>query len=383
MLLGTTLELSVFLGEVPTGIVADVYSRKYSIIIGVFLTGLGFLLEGLFPWVVTIFIAQAVWGIGATFMSGARDAWLAGELGEENLADTLLMGWQIGRVVSLLGMGIALLLALYSSVQVPIIVGGAGMMISALFLPFIMPETGFEPVAAADQSTYQQMVQTFQQGWATVRHSRILLLMILATLFAGLASEGIDRFWEVHLLENFTFPQLMADVALPSFGADFADFGGDITLWFFLINFVAQLIGLLVTAIVRKKVQVDQNESALKWLILANGVVMVGVLTFGLTISFEAAIAAWFVILSFRWTVGPISSALLNRHIPQEVRATVLSMKGQADAIGQTVSGPLMGTIVTVGSLRIAFVAVVILLAPILLIYWLVLSTISKLSDPD
>jgi DHA3 family tetracycline resistance protein-like MFS transporter len=34
VLVGTTLETSVFLFEVPTGIVADVYSRRLSILIG-------------------------------------------------------------------------------------------------------------------------------------------------------------------------------------------------------------------------------------------------------------------------------------------------------------------------------------------------------------
>ena len=34
VLIGTTLELSAFLFEVPTGIVADIYSRRLSIIIG-------------------------------------------------------------------------------------------------------------------------------------------------------------------------------------------------------------------------------------------------------------------------------------------------------------------------------------------------------------
>ena len=42
VLIGTTLEISTFLFEVPTGIVADIYSRRLSIIIGYVLMGLGF-----------------------------------------------------------------------------------------------------------------------------------------------------------------------------------------------------------------------------------------------------------------------------------------------------------------------------------------------------
>ena len=46
ILVGTTLEAACFIFEIPTGIVADVYSRKLSIVIGAVLTGLGFILEG-------------------------------------------------------------------------------------------------------------------------------------------------------------------------------------------------------------------------------------------------------------------------------------------------------------------------------------------------
>src|SRR6186713_326714 len=49
ILVGTALEISAFVFEVPTGIVADVYSRRLSIIIGYILMGLGFLVEGFFP----------------------------------------------------------------------------------------------------------------------------------------------------------------------------------------------------------------------------------------------------------------------------------------------------------------------------------------------
>ncbi len=83
VLLGTALELAVFVFEIPTGIVADIYSRRLSVIIGMVLVGLGFLLEGLFPIFSIVFAAQVIWGIGATFESGAIDAWISDEVGEE------------------------------------------------------------------------------------------------------------------------------------------------------------------------------------------------------------------------------------------------------------------------------------------------------------
>jgi len=96
ILVGTTLEISAFLFEVPTGIVADVYSRKLSIIIGYILMGLGFLIEGFFPFFVPILVAQVIWGLGYTFTSGATQAWITDEIGEEPANKLFLRATQIG-----------------------------------------------------------------------------------------------------------------------------------------------------------------------------------------------------------------------------------------------------------------------------------------------
>ena len=71
VLVGTVLELSAFLFEIPTGIVADVYSRRRSIIIGYFMVGSGYMLLGLFPRFNVILLSQVIWGVGSTFLSGA------------------------------------------------------------------------------------------------------------------------------------------------------------------------------------------------------------------------------------------------------------------------------------------------------------------------
>src|SRR3982750_1689119 len=49
VLVGTTLEIACFAFEIPTGIVADLYSRRLSVIIGFFLIGVGFTIEGALP----------------------------------------------------------------------------------------------------------------------------------------------------------------------------------------------------------------------------------------------------------------------------------------------------------------------------------------------
>ena len=68
------LLLAILLCEVPTGVIADTYSRRLSVIIGVLIMGGAFVLEGLAPLVAAVLLAEVIAGVGETFLSGATDA---------------------------------------------------------------------------------------------------------------------------------------------------------------------------------------------------------------------------------------------------------------------------------------------------------------------
>ncbi len=69
------------------------------------------LLEGTFQIFFVILAAQIIWGIGYTFISGAQDAWLADEIGEEKLTPTYLRASQLAQVATLAGIVINVSLA--------------------------------------------------------------------------------------------------------------------------------------------------------------------------------------------------------------------------------------------------------------------------------
>ena len=49
VLIGTIMELTVLLFEIPTGLVADFFGRKKSLVVGTFIIGVAHILEGSFP----------------------------------------------------------------------------------------------------------------------------------------------------------------------------------------------------------------------------------------------------------------------------------------------------------------------------------------------
>jgi DHA3 family tetracycline resistance protein-like MFS transporter len=81
VMLGTFLEATVLLMEVPTGAFADAVGRKLSVIVGFAVIGIALLTVGLVRSFPMLAIAQILWGLGFTFWSGAEVAWITDEVG--------------------------------------------------------------------------------------------------------------------------------------------------------------------------------------------------------------------------------------------------------------------------------------------------------------
>lgn len=65
----------------------------------------------------------------------------------------------------------------------------------------------------------------------------------------------------------------------------------------------------------------------------------------------------------------PVQIAWLNRHLDSSSRATVISMTGQANAVGQAVGGPALGWAGNVLSIQAALLGSVVLLSPVVALY--------------
>src|SRR6266540_3312317 len=179
VLVGTVLEASVFVGEVPTGIVADVYSRRLSILIGLVLVGAGLAL-GAVPSFAAVLVAQVLWGVGYTFTSGAQQAWLTDEVGTERIAAVFVRSTQAEMVGMIAGIVLAGALGLVW-IGLPIVLGGAGFLALAAVLAVTMPEHGFTPTRLADRTTFATMAGQFREGLALARRRRVVRTLMLVS----------------------------------------------------------------------------------------------------------------------------------------------------------------------------------------------------------
>lgn len=366
VLVGTGLETVCFICQVPTGVLADVYSRRLAVIIGTLIIGIGFVIEGSFPHFATIILGQGLYGVGATLTNGAEQAWIADEVGEERVSSIFLRSSQAGLLGGLIGAVLSAILA-NLRLNIPIIIGGAATIGIAIFLTFFMPENGFHPAPEEKRHSWRQMRETFHDGLRLVRIRPILGVILLVGLFYGLSSEGFDRLSTARFLSDFTFPTLW--LLKP-------------VTWFGLFTVVGTLLSLGGTEFIRRTVNFDNQRAITRALFCLNAVGVVVLLIFGLAGNFPLAVLAYLSYSFCRSVNGPIYTTWLTQHIDAKVRATVLSMSGQVDALGQIVGGPPVGYIGSVISLRAAMIATSIILSPVLLLFALV-SRRSKTGPTD
>ncbi len=338
VLAGTALEVAYFVSEVPTGVVADVYSRRLSCIIGAFVMGAGWVLEGSFASIWPIMIAQALLGSGWTFFSGASEAWIAGEIGEQRAPKAIVRGQQTNLTMVVIGGFVGAGLATIE-LHFPILVAGASTAGLGVFLLVFMPETGF--VRGEHASRVAALTSTFKGGAKAIRGNRILLVILAATFLTGAASEGIDRLWEAHLYTDFQLPGLGA---LPQL------------YWFAIVGGVATALSVGALSISRRFVEKESDRTLALTTIVLTATIAGFCALFGLAPGFALAVAAYWAVRIARNVLAPTYIVWIVRHSDPRVRATVISLEGQSHSIGEIVAGPSVGFVGRLVSIPAALV---------------------------
>ena len=354
VLCGTAMELAIFLFEIPTGVVADTVSRRLSIVLSFVVLGVAGMLFGLLSSAPLIIAAYALWGIGYTFQSGAYEAWIADEVGTERLTGVLLRGAQVANVGALVGVALGTALGVLD-LRAAIVAGGVGVLLLSGFLALTMPETGFRPHRPADGETGPRaLVATARRGGRLVRGHHLLLLMLAIAFLWGMWTESFDRLWQAQLLS----------VGFPAVG------GLSDVVWIGLLTAAAMVIGIVVTQLAVRRLEMASQRTLAQVLLCTNAVILGAALLFAIAGVPWLAIVAYGAVCGCRELIVPLQSAWVNRTIEDSsVRATVLSIVNQSDAVGQVAGGPAIGAVGSSVGLRPALAVGAAALAPALVLY--------------
>jgi sugar phosphate permease len=196
------------------------------------------------------------------------------------------------------------------------------------------------------------MWHVFKQGASAVRMHPRLGNIVFIGLFYGLYSEGVDRLSVKLLLDNFHLPVLFGSNQLP---------------FFILLDVIGTILYIFVIRFVEKRIDTSSPLAIGRAMLLITGLITLSLLSFALSPVLILAVISMTAVGLMRGIRGPLQTAWINQKLDSRVRATIHSMFGQVDAIGQTVGGPLIGTVANLYTVRMAVSFASFLLAPALL----------------
>lgn len=195
-LLAVIFEATIIVFEIPTGIFADKFGRKLSTNIGFLLLTVSGIIFFMYQSFIGFLIAEIVFGIAETFISGALEALAVDSLDNENrekhLSRLMANRAAVKNGGLLIGMILGGLLAgsILPYLFAPVIFLGAVALSISLFLSESKSVSGKNPDIAGSAKTGKSII-------TNILHHKTLTALFAVGLMANLSFEGADQYWQV------------------------------------------------------------------------------------------------------------------------------------------------------------------------------------------
>lgn len=304
--------------QVPTGAIADRWSRKGSVLVGGILSACTFVIV---PWAVrlsgsaqllTACGAFAMAGIGETLMAGAQEAWVVDNLrsvGRDDLVDLFFArSYSVmaegGVLAGLVALGLLLVVHVDLALLDLLWYATAGGFVLAVGVAASIPERRVDP----DRLDEGIWLRT-RKALAMVARRRPLLLLTLAMVIAALSAAGAEEAFPVSLLTKGLDARALAPLGI-------ADD---------LFGVAAPMIGLTLAR------RFGSGRLLSVSLIVAG--CLVTVLFATRTIVVVLLLYLMLGPIDRMW--DPVALARLQREIPSAYRATIGSISYQANGLAQ------------------------------------------------
>ena len=312
--------VTVLLMEIPTGVVADRWGRKLSVISGGLICALGWSLVPLAVGetgelqLVSVSLCFLFSGLGQTLVSGAEQAWVVDNLGSAGRRDLVDRYFARMRSFASLGGvvagGLALLILLSSDVSRALLdllwyLAAAGLLL-AIALAATIPE---RRPAGSDESGNRPrgVLLASLAGFRLIGRTRALLMLALAMMIATFSGAVVDEAFDIALVTRGLDARALAPLGILDD----------------LIGMIAPLVGVVLAR------RLGANRLLALFLVLPAAAVLM----------FFAGPGLWPVILLallltfFDAVWDPVAEAQLHSLIPSSQRATIGSIVNQVSGM--------------------------------------------------
>jgi MFS family permease len=345
-----------FIMEIPTGVIADYFGRKYSVALGALVIAFTSLIYGSFPNFEVFLLCEFLLAVGYALMSGANTALLYDSLKELGLEHESKKIFGISSSIGTAGGIIALLIGSFVAgkfgLNMPMILTSIPFFIAAVIAWTIKEPKFKEKISESKQ--YLNIVKT---GFVFLYHHKSLKILIIDGI--AIAASAYFLVWLYQpLLQSVAFPIIYFGFIRASLSLSQIAISTN-------FNFFEKIFG--------------STESFLKYsaLIVALSFLLVAIFPNLVTIIIFVAVGGGFGVSRLT-----LIQPLMNNKIPSEQRATILSAITMFTRLTFAVLNPLVGFVAD-HSLRLSLIMVGILPLAVFFFSPLKQKTLDENSDID
>ncbi|MBR9704204.1 MFS transporter [Candidatus Pacearchaeota archaeon] len=337
--------LFALLFEIPTGAIADIYGRKTSVLLGIFLQGIILLLFYFTQNYIIILILMGFLGTFSTLVSGANKAWVTDLINKKNkklLHDYFSKSMSFRSVGFVISGLIGVLVVKSFGINIIWIITSFGFFLSFFIMLFgkeeyIKKKTNLKnPFKKINKKTITSIKYSFKK--------KVLFYILIAGLILTFASSFNAIISWTPLLKSLGYP-------------DYA-FG-------YLISLIA-LVGVVAPLISRRFVK-NNNERKIITTFL------IGLMIFSLLFIFtNNIIFTFFVIFGasfFIYSIYPTWTVYLQKFIPSKFRATINSIDSMLVSLAVIIALPIAGLLLDLIGPRITIFISGIIMIPVIIIF--------------
>jgi MFS family permease len=340
--------LSMLIFEIPTGAIADLYGRKFSVVLGHVLEGIAFLMMFFVTGYYAIFFLFAFFGFASTLSSGSKEAWIADLVKKKDkkllheyfvkssflTSSALFLSGFVGAFfVKAYGIPIIWLFAFVSFMFTSVIL--------------LLGKEEFFKEKIHIKESFKKIIKQSKISINYTRKHPVLFYLIAGGFFmilAGVFTQGIS--W-IPFLQSLNFP-------------DYA-FG---YMWSAMFAVIA------IAPFFAKKLKGKSKEKS--FIIKAS---LIGSLTFLLvyfTNSWAFALAIMLIAEFFLAIQTPVGRTYFHKFVPTKLRATIGSVESMIFAIAAIIALPLVGYLIDVIGPRYVIMLSAVVAIPGIILYLLI-----------
>lgn len=339
------LSISMFIFEIPTGAFADIYGRKKSTLLGYFLTSLICIFLFFYHNFYGILFIFILWGFAHTFISGAKEAWVVDRL-KYNRQNSLIKEFYIKeQSIIRLSLFLSGILGAFAVARFGLniiwIFAALSYLITGIILCFIT-----ENIVSKDEK--QSFKKLFSQAKKSIKFSlnhQILLLIFIAAFFI---------MFKVSFSEDLVWQPFLKQLNYPVYALGF-------------LFSSAALIGAFVPFVIKPILSKFNHEKNYLSFLIGISIVFNVLIIF--VNNFVFAIILFLLLMISIDLFMPINSDYIQRHIPNKMRATVISFYGMVVSFAIGISSPIAGIIADNVGPKYTLVIGSVFLIPALILY--------------